>query len=304
MRNRNRAARVGRFDVLEDRIVMSRASIVVNDVTAFYSNYAATVPAMVANWQVLKNTADMTGTAADLQAAQASALGIRTAIVGDVNGLATQLFHDLGRAGFNSIRLSVTGVSAPTSAVTSDSNQPNPGSLLYSLLAIGSADLSALGGVSGVQLAANLSVTTSYAVSIGTPILPLTPFGNFTATWFSDVQPLAHQLDTDRAAGGTTPSMQQLAAIETDIQAIDAVTIRDTNVLATTLVAQLGKGSTQGIGTIITGVNSTTSPLFTPGGTAPAFGSLLATLLLLDTNTALLESPFVAIGIVTQTAFI
>jgi hypothetical protein len=305
MRNGKRAARVGRFDVLEDRVVMSRASIVNADITAFFSNYASTIPAMVANFEALAATASKSGLATDLQAEQAAGSAIETAIVNDVNGLATQLLKDLGSSSFNSIRLSVTGVSTPTNDVTFHSNQPNAGSLLFSLLEVGQTNLAALGGVSGVQLAANLSITTSYAVSIGSPILPLTPFGNFTATWFTDVQPLAHQLDADRVAGGTTPNMQQLAVIESDIQAIDAVTIRDTNVLATTLVNQLGKSSTPGIGAIITGVSSTTSPIFTPGtGTAPAFGSLLATLLLFDTDVASLQNPFVAVALVNQTAFI
>ncbi len=306
MRNSKRAARVGRFDVLEDRIVMaSRAAIVNADVTAFFNNYASTIPAMVANFETLAATTKASGLATDLQAEQSAGSAIEQAIVNDVNALATQLYKDLGRSGFNSIRLSVTGVSTPTNDVTFKSSQPNAGSLLFSLLEVGQTNLAALGGVSGVQLAANLSITTSYAVSIGSPILPLTPFGNFTATWFTDVQPLARQLDADRMAGGTTPTMEQLAVIESDIQAIDAVTIRDTNNLATTLVNQLGKSSTQGIGTIISGVNSTTSPIFTPGsGTAPAYGSLLATLLLFDSDVASLENPYIAIAIVNQTAFI
>jgi hypothetical protein len=304
MRNTRKPALVARFDVLEDRVVMSRASIVNADVTAFFGYYAATMPPLTANSQTLNNTAMMTHSPSDIAAANAAKQLVVNSVVGDVNGLARMLYRDLGNSGYNSIRLSVTGISSATPGVYFVSGTPNSGSLMASLLTLAEENTGALAGTQGLQLAADLSITTASAVSVGRPILPTSPFGNFTATYFTDVYPLALQLQMDKQSASTPPTMAQQTAINNDIAAIDAVTIRDTNALATTLVAQLGRNSTAGIGTIITGVNSTTSPIFTPGGAAPGYGSLLATLLTLDQRAGALLNPDVVINIVTQTAFI
>ncbi len=304
MRRRKKAGVIGRFDALEDRIVMaSRPALVNADIQAFFANYAATVPALVQTWDTLHATAVQTQAPSDIAAAKAANANIRNTITLDVNELAYSLWNSLGSSSFNTIRLSVTGVSTPTYNIFS-TGTANDGSLLQSFLAVDTANPAALGGQSGLNYAADVSIAAAYAVSVGHPILPLAPFGNFSATFFTDVYPLATKLHADRVASSVPPTAEQQAVIDADIANIDAVTIRDTNALATTLSHQLGKAYNPSIALVITGTSTPNSVLYTPGGATPAYGSLLATLLSLDGDGLALADPNVTTAIVTQFAFI
>ncbi len=299
---RKKVARIGTVETLESRVVMtSRAQIVVNDVTAFFANYAATVPALVTNVETtaaIVKQAGSNATAAQIAAARTASTTLTGTITTDVNNLGTNLLKDLGSSAAGSIRLSVTGATTPTTVVFSPTGSASPGSLMNALLQVDKNAPAALGGASGLNLAADLSIGTSYAVSIGHGVFPLTPFGNFTASHFSNILPLANKLANDRMTGGfgTTVIAQDIAAINTQ-------TINDVNGLATTLVKQLGPGSTAGVGSVITGVTTSSSVVFQPNQT-PAFGSLLASLQALGSNTNALTSPDILIGIVNLYAFI
>jgi hypothetical protein len=303
MKTRKNVARIGSVETLEDRVVMSasRPQIVVTDVTNFFANYAATIPALVTSAQDTAATAQQSGTAADKAAAAAAASKLRGTIITDVNNLGTQLHKDLGAGADNSIRLSVTGATLPTDVNFSPGGTPAAGSLMNALLQVQNTSVAGLGGANGLNLAADLSIATSYAVALGHSVFPAAPFGSFTATHFSNILPLANQLANDRMIGGSgTAGQQQIAK---DIAAIDNQTIKDVNGLGTTLVKQLGKSSAQGVGMVITGVNSTSDVTFVPTSRA-AYGSLLATLQSLGSNTRLLSDPNVLIGITTLYAFI
>ena len=109
MTPRKRTARIGSFDALEDRVVLSLSAMaqneaIVKDVTAFYANYVATVPTLV---QAL------TSTAAGSTAQTTAATNLTNAITTDVNNLGTQLLGDLGPASVQSIRTSITGADRP-----------------------------------------------------------------------------------------------------------------------------------------------------------------------------------------------
>jgi hypothetical protein len=306
MKTPKRVARVGSFENLEERVVMtSRATIVNTDIQQFFSNYAATIPGLVSNFEQLEKIAIMTGTTADKEAAAAANTKVHDTLVTDVNNLGTQLLKDLGNttANANSIRLSVTGASSPGGVVFTPSGNANDGSLMNALLRIQGVDTPALAGTSGLNTAADLSIATSYAVALGHSVFPTAPFGTFSATWFANINPLAQQLKADKAAASTPPTADQTAQINKDIAAIRAETIKDVNTLGTSLVTTLGKGATAGIGQVITGVTSSNSVTFNPTNTA-AFGSLMATALEFSSNPTLLLDPNINIAIVTLYAFI
>jgi hypothetical protein len=306
MKTLKRAARVGSFENLENRVVMTSRAVIVNtDVQQFFQNFEATVPALVSNWEQLAQTASMTMLPADKAAAAAANTQIHDTIITDVNNLGTKLLASLGNttANANSIRLSVTGATGTGGVTFTPSGNANQGSLMDSLLRIQGASPAALGGTAGLNTAANLSIATSYAVSIGRPILPTAPFGNFSATWFNNITPLAEQLKADRAAASTPPTTAEQQTIAMDIVNIGRQTITDVNNLGNALVTQLGKSSIPGIGSVITGVTQSNSVTFTPTNT-PAFGSMMATLLQFSGNPALLLDPNVNIAIVSQYAFI
>lgn len=305
MKTPKRAARVGSFENLESRVVMtSRAVIVNNDIHQFFANYAATVPGLVTNFETASRTAAQTGSAADKAAAAAAGAKIRDTLTTDVNGLGNNLLRDLGPSSANTIRLSVTGATAPTGvAFNPGGGNAGQGSLMNALLRIDGASPAALGGASGLNLAADLSIATSYAVSVGNRAFPLTPFGNFSVNYFNAVVPLANTLKADRTAASTPPTTAEQQQIAKDIAAIDAATVRQVNVLGNDLVNDLGRGFTGAVGMVITGVNSSNSVDFVPTNRA-AFGSLMATLLEIDGNTALLLDPNIDVAIVTLYAFI
>lgn len=303
MKTRKRVARIGAVEALEDRVVMSasRPQIVTTDVTNFFANYAATIPALVTTAQNSAALAAQSGTAADKATAVADAAKLRSTIVTDVNKLGTQLSKDLGSSSNNLIRQAVTGSTLPTDVTFSPTGSAAAGSLMNALLQVDSTSSAGLGGANGLNLAADLSIATSYTVSLGHFVFPTAPFGTFTATHFTNIVPLANQLANDRMIGGSGTAGQ--ATIAKDIAAINQQTIKDVNVLGTTLVNQLGKSSTAGVGMVITGVSSSSDVTFNPTST-PVSGSLLSTLQSLGTNTRLLTDPDVLIGITTLYAFI
>lgn len=301
---RKKVARIGEVESLESRVVMtSRAQIVVNDITAFYANYSATVPTLVTNYERAAAAVSQAGTGAtqaQLQARTTAANDLRGAITTDVNNLGTQLSKDLGSGSTGVIRRSVTGATSPTDVTFSPGTSAAPGSLMNALLQVDSVSPAALGGAQGLSLAADLSIATSYSVTLNQFVFPLTPFGNFTASHYSNILPLARKLAADRQTATGTAAEAQIAK---DIAAINTQTNSDVNGLATTLVHQLGPNSTQGVGSVITGVTSTNDITYNPTN-SPAYGSLLGTLQSLGTNTALLSDANVLIGIVNLFAFI
>ena len=301
MKTRKKVARIGAVEALEDRVVMStsRPQIVTTDVTNFFANYAATVPALVMTAENTAAIAQQSGAAADQAAAAAAAATLRNTIINDVNGLGTQLSMHLGAGANNSIRFSVTGATSPSVTLAPGSTAA-PGSLMNALLQVEGSSVAGLAGTNGLNLAADLSIATSYAVSLGRGVFPTTPFGTFTATHFTSIVPLANQLATDRLTASGPAAEAQIAM---DIAAINTQTIKDVNGLGTTLVNQLGKASTPGVAMTITGATPTSSVTFVPTNT-PVFGSLLNTLQSLGSDTTLLTSPDVLVGITTLFAFI
>lgn len=274
--------RIGTFDALEDRVVLSAAQnrLIVADVSSFYSNYVSTVPGLVAA---------VTG-AADATAKAAAQTALTNAITTDVNNLGTQLQKDLGASSAGAIGLSVTGGTA---------------SLMNALLQVNSADPAFLAEAGGINLATDLSIASAFALTQGGPSFPSSSFGTASSQYFQAVQAPAAQLKADRAAASTPPTTAQQAAIDADVATIDAGTVAGTNALATVLLTTAGTGTTAAIKQVVTGVpSSQTGVTFSSTSGTASFGSLLAALQAIETDPALLSDVDVIAGIYSLYALI
>ena len=110
MKNRKRVVRIGAFDALEDRVVLSQAAnlAIVKDVSSFYSNYLNIDPGAGQTYTTAAATAASTGAASDLTAKTTAATNLTNAITTDINNLATQLLTDLGSGAASAIRTSIS----------------------------------------------------------------------------------------------------------------------------------------------------------------------------------------------------
>lgn len=299
MKPKKRRVRVGAFDALEDRVVMSTGAAqnqaIVTDVTSFYSNYVATIPTLAS---AVTNAADATAKASATTA-------LTTAITTDINNLATQLLKDLGNAAAPIIRLSITGGAGGGTDVSNTSGTASAGSLLNALLAVDSVEPGALGNSVGINLATDLTIAAATALTAGKPTFPTSNFGSFSQTYFGNVATGAAQLKTDQAAASTPPTSGQQATIDADVAAIDKTTVADVNTLATDLLTTMGTGSTKAIQQVITGISTTsTGVTFTSSSGTASYGSLLATLQSIETDPTLLTDANTIAGIVSLFAFI
>ena len=299
MTSKKRMPRIGAFDALEDRVVMSTGAAqnqaIVADVSSFYSNYLATVPTLASA---------VTG-AADATTKASATTALTTAITTDVNNLATQLLKDLGNAAAPMIRLSITGGVGGGTDVSNTSGTASTGSLLNALLAVEAVEPGVLGNSVGINLATDLTIGAAVALTAGKPSFPASNFGTFSQTYFGDVAPQAAQLKTDKAAASTPPTTAQQATIDADVAAIDKTTVADVNTLATNLLTTMGTGSTKAIQQVITGIPTTSSGVtFTSSSGTASFGSLLATLQSIETDPTLLTDANTIAGIVSLFAFI
>ncbi len=301
MTPRKKPATIGAFDALEDRVVLSAMSqneAIVKDVTAFYSNYVSTIPALVAAF---------TSAAAGSTAQTTAATNLTKAITTDVNNLGTQLLADLGPASAQSIRTSITGGIGPGATVVSSEGTASMGSLMNALLSVNTADPAFLATTGGIDLATNVSIGASFALTPGKPGFPTAPFGTFSQTYASNIAAPATQLQTDQAAASTPPTTDQQTAINNDVAAIDKVTVSDVNTLATNLVAAMPAkpDPSAAIRQAVSGSTATTGVTFTgAAGSSAAFGSLLSTLQAIETDPTLLLDPTVITGLVSLFAFI
>ncbi len=299
MTTRKTAVRIGAFDALEDRVVLNAAQnqLIVTDVTNFYSNYVATVPALS---EAITGAADAT-TRATAVTAQT------TAITTDVNNLGAQLLKDLGNASAQSIRLAITGSVAGGTDVSNTSGSASVGSLMNTLLAVNSAEPGVMGEIIGINLATNLSMASAVALTAGTPSFPTATFGTFSQQYFGDVAPLAATLKTAQAAASTPPTTDQQTAIDTAVAAIDRTTVSDVNTLATNLLTATTPAPTAAIQQLVTGVSTTSKTVpFTPTTSNPTtgYGSLLGTLQAIESDPTLLTDAGTITGIVSLFAFI
>jgi hypothetical protein len=308
MTTRNRAVRIGAFDALEDRVVLSQAQnlAIVSDVTSFYSNYLSTIPALVQAYNTAAATAATTGPATDLAAKTTAATNLTNAIKTDVNNLATQLLQDLRGASAQAIRTSISGGVGAGTDVTNTTSVATVGSLMNALLAVDAADPSAIGTSVGIGLVTDLGIGAAVALTQGAPQFPQTNFGSFTQTYFGDVQAGATQLKTAQAAASTPPTTDQKAAIDTAVASIDKTTVADVNNLATNLLTTMGTGSTKAIQQLVTGIPTTSTGVTFTGsaGSFASFGSLLGALQSIETDPILLSDPNTVAGIVGLFAFI
>jgi hypothetical protein len=304
MTPRKRIARIGAFDALEDRVVLSAATAmaqnqaIVSDVTSFYSNYVATVPALVAAY---------TSATAGSTVQTTAATNLTAAITSDVNNLGTALLKDLGASAAQAIKLSITGSVAGGTDVTNTSGAGSIGSLMNALLAIDSADPAFLGEAAGINLATDVSIGAAFALSPGKPAFPTAPFGTFSQTYATAVQPEAAQLQTDQAAASTPPTTAQQTAITNDIAAIDKTTVSDVNTLATNLLTTMPAkpDPSAAIRQAVSGSTATSGVTFTgAAGSMASYGSLLETLQAIEAEPALLQNPNVIAGLVSLFAFI
>jgi hypothetical protein len=299
-RKRKKVARIGAFDALEDRVVLSAAQnqLIVTDVTSFYSNYVSTVPGLVSAY-----TSAAAGSTAQAAAASALTNGLTT----DVNNLATQLLKDLGNAAAPAIRLSVTGSSAGgTSTVTNTTGTAAGGSLLNVLLAVDAADPAFLGETGGIEMATDVTMGAAVALTQSVVSFPIGSFGTFSQTYFSNVQPLATTLATAQAAASTPPTTDQQTAINNAVSAIDTQTVSDVNTLATNLLTTMPATPSPSakIRQLVSGSTATTGVTFTgSAGSTANFGSLLAALQAIETDPKLLSDVDTVTGIVSLFAF-
>jgi hypothetical protein len=301
MTPRKRVARIGAFDALEDRVVLSAMSqnqAIVADVTSFYANYVATVPPLVAAY-----TSATVGSTAQTTAATS----LTTAITTDVNNLATALLKDLGSSAAQAIRLSITGSVAGGTDVTNTTGAASLGSLMNALLAVNSADPAFLGEAGGINMATDLSIGASFALSPGKPAFPQATLGTFSQTYATDVQTPAAQLQTDQAAASTPPTTAQQTAINNDIAAIDKVTVTDVNTLATNLLTTMPAkpDPSAAIRQAVSGSTATSGVTFTgAAGSMASYGSLLATLQAIEAEPTLLMNANVIAGLVSLFAYV
>ncbi len=303
MTPRKRTARIGSFDALEDRVVLSLSAMaqnqaIVKDVTAFYANYVATVPTLVQAYATA---------AAGSTAQTTAATNLTNAITRDVNDLGTALLADLGPSAAQSIRLSITGSAAGGTTVSNSSGTGSLGSLMNALLSVNAADPVFLGESGGINLATDISMGAAFALTPGKPAFPQAPFGSFTQTYASNVAAPAAQLQTDQAAASTPPTTAQQALITDDVAVIDKVTVSDVNTLATNLVAAMPAkpDPSAAIRQTVSGSTATTGVTFTgAAGTTASYGSLLATLQAIETEPLLLTNTNVIAGLVSLFAYI
>jgi hypothetical protein len=301
MTPRKRLARIGAFDALEDRVVLSAMSqnqAIVKDVTSFYANYVSTVPTLVQAY---------TSAAAGSTDQTTAATNLTNAITSDVNALGTALLADLGPASAPSIRTSITGAVSGGTAVTNSSGAGSIGSLMNALLAVDAADPAFLGEAGGINLATDVSIGAAFALTPGKPSYPTSPFGTFTQTYFGAVAAPAAQLQTDQAAASAPPTTAQQTAITNDVAAVDAVTVSNVNTLATNLVAAMPAkpDPSAAIRQTVSGSTATTGVTYTgTAGSTAAYGSLLATLQAIETEPLLLTNANVVAGLVSLFAYI
>jgi hypothetical protein len=284
-RNRKRVARVGGFDALEDRVVLSAAQnhLIVTDVTSFYSNYVATIPGLVAAF---------TSAAAGSTEQETAQTNLENAILADSNNLATQLLADLGTSAAPTIRLLISGALAGGTTVTNTTQQFIPGSLASTLLGVAGTAPAFLGETGGIDMATDLAGGAAVGLTQGVPLFPAATFIETQQSYFGDIQPLSTQLATDQAAASTPPTTDQQAAINTDVAAIDAKTVSDVNALATNLLATMPAkpAPSPAIRLLVSGSTATTGVTFTgAAGSTANFGSLLATLQSIETEPTLLS---------------
>ncbi len=285
MTPRKKVARIGRFDTLEDRVVLNAAQnqLIVTDVTSFYSNYLSTVPTLVATYN-----AATPGSAAQTTAQT----NLANAIVADANSLATQLLTDLGASAAPTIRLLISGALAGGTTVTNTTSQFIPGSLLSTLIGVAGTDPAFLGEPGGINLATDIAEAAAVGLTQGLVLFPAATVIETQQSYFGDIQPLSTQLATDQAAASTPPTTAQQTAINNDVAAIDAKTVSDVNALATNLLTTLPAkpNASPAIRLLVSGSTATTGVTFTgAAGTMANYGSLLATLQSIETEPKLLS---------------
>ncbi len=296
---------------LEDRVVMSTGAAqnqaVVTDVTSFYSNYVAAIPALASA---------VTGAADATTKTTAETALTTTAITTDAlnNHSAMQLAEGPRR---NPVAPMIRAPPITGELRRRDGREQHPrgwasaGSLLNRLLAVDSVEPGVrpgrhhgrgstwppprLGDHRAARHRAKAVVTLTPKLRAALP----------RRTYFSDVAPEAAQLKTDQAAASTPPTTAQQATIDADVAAIDKTTVADVNTLATDLLTTMGTGSTTAIQQIITGIPTTsTGVTFTSSSGTASFGSLLATLQSIETDPTLLTDADTIAGIVSLFAFI
>lgn len=303
MRKTTTRIKIGEFDALEDRVVLSAATAsaqneaIVKDVTSFYSNLVSTTPALSQAY---------TSAAAGSTARTTAQTNLTNALTTDINNLATQLLTDLGAGAASAIRTSITGGVGGGTTVTNTTGTASAGSLLDALLAITSAEPGIMATSEGINLATDLSIAAATALTAGKPSFPASNFGSFTQTYFNAVSTPAAQLKTDQAAASDPPTTAQQTAITNDIAAIDTTTVSNVNTLATDLLTTMGTGSTAAIQQVVTGVPSTqTGVTFTSSSSSSmaTYGSLLATIQAIESDPTLLTDADVIAAITSLYAF-